>query len=221
MGTLEAATKNLRKHFWPLLWVQLPAASINPLQDLTEAWTEAHPVWARCSLSLSISYFLHQLRRHLLHFGKATGLKTALRAAFARWRVLLLGSVATGIIILLGFAAVLLPGIYFAAIYLFVPYLIMEDGDLPLSVYMHRSKQLANQQLLKSCGIVVGVVVLMTWSYLFGAALGKLLFPSSLGMLVRGPGMIAIHLVLAIVIGAVIDVFVCHYYFNLRGKANE
>ncbi|MCB0403475.1 MAG: hypothetical protein KDD51_01720 [Bdellovibrionales bacterium] len=222
MSTVRAAIQNLRKNFWPLLWVQLPAASINPLQDLCEAWTDANPFWGAL---IFIPYLF--LTSYLSSAGtfwvleKQTNWKAALGTAFGQWRSLFAASLATGLIILLGFAAILLPGIFFAAIYLFVPYLIMEESGLPLSVYMHRSKKLAQRHLLKTCGLVVGIIAIMTWSYFLGAALGKLLFPSTLGVMVHRGGILLIHLVLAIVLGAVIDVFVCHYYFDLRRKANE
>ncbi|MCB9254720.1 MAG: hypothetical protein H6617_08565 [Bdellovibrionaceae bacterium] len=87
MSTLQAATQNLRKYFWPLLCVQLPAASINPLQDLTEAWTEAHPFFGAL---LFIPYLF--LTSYISSAGtfcildRNADWKTAPKSPLAQWR---------------------------------------------------------------------------------------------------------------------------------------
>ena len=56
----------------------------------------------------------------------------AFGSALSRWKLLFPAALLAGVVSLLGLAALILPGIYFLAVYLFVPYVIMEEANQPV-----------------------------------------------------------------------------------------
>lgn len=222
MTIIRSVLQSLREHPWSLLLVQLPAASINPIQDLGETWLEAHPILGviLCLPYLFLTSFVSSGGTLQVVRDGSSG-KKALTTAFARWRLLLPAGVIAGSLILLGLVAVVIPGIYFASIYLFLPYLIMEEADQPLTVYMYRSKQLAKTQFKTTILVVVSVLFIMTWSFLFGDWFATLIAGNTMGAFGQKCIQILTHLVLAIFVGTVVDVWISHYFLRLRGKAQQ
>ena len=119
-------------------------------------------------------------------------------------------SILCGIIFIFGVMALMIPGIYFQAIYLFVPFLVLERPRQPWTSYLFESKQLARQSL--GLSIILGVLVMIVGlgtEIAFGVAADKFdTFPGS---------QLTIALVKVGCVGlgsALINIMLSLYYFS-------
>lgn len=107
---------------------------------------------------------------------------------------------------------IILPGIYFSALFLFVPYLVLlEPGAKPFS-YLHRSRLLASKRLGLSLFIATGILVLDLAQLFVGGAM-SLQISAATGFAAAG------HLcdaLLAGIVGAGVNIGVIHYFNRLR-----
>lgn len=121
-----------------------------------------------------------------------------------------------GVVCVLGFAAMLLPGIYFATLYLFVTPLIMIEPKTNLTVYLHRSSQLSKKNLMRNLTLVATMLVLALGGYLSGTTLSS----AAVGITTNTILQVVIHILIRVLfsacLGAFIDVSICYYFLDLR-----
>lgn len=121
---------------------------------------------------------------------------------------LLVGSLAG-----LGIFAAILPGLYFMAIYLFVPYLILVEPKAPLSVYFRKSKRLAKENFGKCLafamlGFLLSVADLVTADFGLSQSIG-----TSFGLGIRA--------LIQMSTGLIMDLWVCSFFINLKRRSVE
>ncbi|MCX6101800.1 MAG: hypothetical protein NT000_00870, partial [Proteobacteria bacterium] len=80
------------------------------------------------------------------------------KEVFTRLIPLVLSSLTVSIFFGLGFAALIIPGIYFLAIYFFVPFLVMIQSRQPVANYLFQSKQLITRNR-KTLFTMIGIVL--------------------------------------------------------------
>jgi|LakMenEpi03Aug12_release.lakeMendotaPanAssembly.Ray.scaffolds.fasta_scaffold150842_2 hypothetical protein len=93
-----------------------------------------------------------------------------------------LGSLALGLIMIPATLALLIPGLYVLTIYLFIPFLILEDAELKLSSCFYQSKVLAKEHI-EICGLTALASFVISILPLLGLSLlDSPLFDSTLGI---------------------------------------
>ncbi len=148
--------------------------------------------------------------------GKKPSIPSAFEAVRPHLKSLVLCSLVLGLIYVLGFCAFVIPVVYFMAIYLFVPFVIVTEPKAPFSVYLFRSTQFAKKNLLLSILTVIGILVVGLLTF----ALSKWLTDNlnrhlSSENLQVGLSFI-IDFLLTLVTGSWIDSWVSNYFLNLK-----
>lgn len=121
-----------------------------------------------------------------------------------------------GVVCVLGFTALLLPGIYFATLYLFVTPLIMIEPKTNLTVYLHRSSRFAKKNLIRNLTLVVALLVLALVGYLLGTTISSAMSEITTYNTIQIAIPMLIRVGLAACLGAFIDVAICYYFLALR-----
>lgn len=144
--------------------------------------------------------FLRARRR-----GQPASVSDAYRVVFRRMTPLILTSMVVALVVMIGLIAIL-PGIYFLAVYLFVPCLVAErERPGTLFVYLAESKRIARSSLIPL--LILALVVLV-----LGIGLGEA--QERLGSL---PAKLLVSLVLS----ATMNTFLCLTYFHLEEKTHR
>ncbi len=129
----------------------------------------------------------------------------AYRLVFQRLTPLTLSSLTVALVVMVGLVAIL-PGIYFLAIYVFVPCLVVERvRPATVFVYLAESKRIARSALFPL--LLLALVVL---------ALGI-----GLGEAQERLGSLPAKLLVSLVLSATMNTFLCLTYFHLEEKTNR
>ncbi len=128
------------------LLVQIPEASAEVVYELLTPYSQNNLIltFALFFPYLCVVSFLSSAAVFLGVDALSRGRKPSFSEIFHKiWKkigVLIPVSLLTGFIALLGLVALILPFLYFLAIYLFVPMLVVTESKQPWSVYLHQSK---------------------------------------------------------------------------------
>ncbi len=153
--------------------------------------------------------------------GTLSALQSTCNRVRAQWKILALASLVIGFITLVGMLALLLPGLYFAALYLFVPHLILSEPGQNLWAYLDRSKRLSRPRIFLHIGVVLFTLILMVWVYVVGD-MSTSLFGSELASSSIAIGLsLVVQMFLSMVVGCLVDVWLSHYFLELKGASNE
>lgn len=135
----------------------------------------------------------------------------ALRAA-PRWFP---AALVTSLLTLLGMPLIFL-GIYFSAIYLFVPQVILMDPPCPLGVYLTRSKKVAKADFTRVLLLAVLLLVLDIGLYLVaqeaGGRIGDLFASPTAREIVSG----TVNCVVTVAPGLLLNPLIGEYFLKLR-----
>ena len=133
--------------------IHIPEAILGTLQRLLETTLEGHPVIAFLvffpffTVMSSFTAALTLLVVLDLEQKKKPSLKRCLSEVGRRASALATSGLLVGLVCILGLCALVLPAIYFMALYLFVPLVIMTEHDQEIPVYLYRSTQIAKKSL--------------------------------------------------------------------------
>lgn len=146
-------------------------------------------------------------------------LKEAWKRVRNRSGLLIATSLVIGFLVSVGLLAMVIPGIYLTAIYLFVPYLILSEAPVAFSAYLNQSTKLSKQNLKESLGFATlgfgfSILQLILENLDFPASL----FTSSNGTLMTVLS-IGFRMILAIAAGAFLDLWVSAFYLSLKRRA--
>ncbi|NQW44985.1 MAG: hypothetical protein HQ462_06225 [Deltaproteobacteria bacterium] len=135
------------------------------------------------------------------------------KEVFKRLIPLVLSSLTVSIFFGLGFAALIIPGIYFLAIYFFVPFIVMIQPRQPVANYLFQSKQLITRNrktLLTMIGIVLFTFLIeIPMSFVSDSLLGNVPFAFFFEMLIT------------MVSAGLINCFIVFYFISLNSKGNS
>jgi len=213
---LKLALKALRTNFLPLFLIQLPVGLLVILQNCLEPHFESNPLIALIIL-LPLFSFVSSLCTALT-FIAVQSLQTYPKLNFKILKQLsaqtLTKLTATSFLVAiffgLGLAALVIPGIYFTAIYLFVPILVVLNPSQKAFQYLFESKKLVtqNKKILFST-LLIGLV-----SFLIEIPLSQAvrLIGENLG------ASLLIDSFLTMISGVFFDCFVIFYFQTLKRK---
>jgi len=166
-----------------LLLLQIPEALVENLDSLVpEPIVERHPILTVLMLlplfaaASSISAALTTLALAAIRRGAVPSLASLRVQMRGRWKGLLLSALISGVLIVAGLP-VILPGIYFMAVYLFVPAVAVVSPVAPASVYLARSKRLVKSRLWQVLGITIGLLAFGLGLHAIGESVGAWLAP--------------------------------------------
>lgn len=225
LPAIPRAAASLARRPFHFLALQIPAALGEPLQRTLEVeWRDSPALVALVCLPY---FFVTFLWCSAATYASVTASEPlSLRAAWGRalraGKTLVPAALVVGLVSVLGLVALVFPAFYFTAIYLFVPHSIIDDPAAPLMTQLHRSSRLAHRSLWRILIAVFFVFVLFLWSYLAAQALEGAMAQSALSPMQRGLWVGGFQALLATALGAMVDVWICHYYLALRaGEGNE
>jgi len=225
-GILSHSLKTLSKAPWHFFWLQFPAATIELVEKPTTAWLETHPV---LTLLICLPYFFTvSILSTALTFSSVLVVNRnenptflgAFQTIKQHSRALVLAALLVGTVCALGMIALVIPGLYFTAVYLFVPHLILSDGKNPVMVYLHRSKLITKKVMLKTFSIVVSVFLASLVVFFAGETLGTWMGGLAHSDSIRSLLLAAVKMSLAMLTGAVIDVGICYYFLRLQKESH-
>lgn len=213
-----------------LFLAQLPQGLLALLQTAIEHFMENRPIigfavifpvfciTSAISSALTFSLLLQHTD------GKKPNLLTAASIVKSKFNTLLLGSLAVGVFFVLGLCALILPALYFMAVYLFVPHLILLNDKRPISAFLFQSKKWVTSSrttLIQTMALILFMIALGIGSYLAGQKLTEYII--SLSSIGGGSGMIALCVDMAssMLGGAILDVFVGYSFLNLKEQVEK
>jgi hypothetical protein len=167
-------------------------------------------------ISLSATFFSFSVSKE----GVPLSIMGVVAALKERLRRLIPASVIVGIVCSLGIIAMYVPGFILMALYLFVPLLIMNEADSPVSVYLNRSTRLAKLAPIRTL-VLVMIIMLLSFALDYGIErlIERVHGPSS------GSGLALVlvtsKMLIAMVWGALTSLIVCSFFMELKGKINE
>lgn len=212
----KLAFKALKTNFLPLFLIQLPVGLLVFLQNFLEPLFESNPIIALIIL-LPLFSFVSSLCTALTYIA-VQSLQTAPKLKFTILKQLspetLTKLTATSLLVAiflgLGLAALVIPGIYFTAIYLFVPVLVVLNPSQKASQYLFESKKLVTQNKK----ILFSTLSIASLSFMID-------FPLSQVVRLIGGNASASLLIdsfLTMISGAFFDCFVIFYFQTLKRK---
>ncbi len=217
IGTSAKKTLSFAKQNPLLLFlIQIPVGLLGVLQSLLEPYLEWHPVVALIillplfsmgsSLSTALTFLVVQTRNSDTHSNFSHDWKRLTD----RFTSLAGSSFIVALFFGLGLAALILPGFYFLAIYIFVPILAVSAPPQPISQYLYKSKKMITQ----SRKILFTTIGLVTLSFL--AELPLSLIANFLSSFFGGA--LIIDAAATMMLGALLDCFIVFYFLNLQSK---
>jgi hypothetical protein len=216
--------KTFRLAPWHFLLLQFPEAAADLLERLSPGRAEEH--LALKIILLFPSFCIASTLASSLTFASVLDLSknvplsigSSLRSVGEKWKTLIPTSVLLGIIILLGFLALILPGLYFMAAFLFVPQLIVTEPKLPWSVYFFKSKKLAKKAFLKTFFAVTIFFIANVAGYFIGE-LGEGAVASLTGNTGVQVGLsVCLGIVLSVFTGAFVNLWISYFFLTLTEK---
>jgi len=213
---ISLAAKALQKNFPILLLIQLPVGLVIAIQSFLEPYFESYPIVALVvllpifsyvsSLCTALTYLVLQSHRKNFRF-LCSSLKTI---EIRKIKKLAVCSLWVSIFFGLGLAALVLPGFYFLASYIFVPILVMTEPELKSSQYLYESKQLIG----KSKKTLFTTILIVAFSFFIEIPISQVV---TLIAKFTGGG-IFIDSFLTMIYGAFFDCLIVFYFLSLRGK---
>lgn len=222
----------MNARFWPLIkkhpgyWLALQfPLGLLPLVD--EFIPDDLPnIWVQATLLLGIFLPLFILLSTLataftfsaiLHHADKPSIAAVVKRVLPHTLKLFGASFLAGLLTIMGLSLIL-PGIYFGAIFLFVTHTVIQDPSAPISVYLTRSKKVAK----KSLGLSIAVAVCLFASD-FITALGGELMGQMISAAVHLPLSLVLtfsaKMFLSMVVGATINVWVSLYFLRLQEES--
>lgn len=167
------------------------------------------------TLSSALTFFI--IRD--LRLGKKPTFRNALEGVKPHLSQLIICSLVLGMIYILGFCAFVVPVVYFMAIYLFVPFVILTEPKAPFSAALYRSTQLAKTRLGLTILTVIGVLAIGLLTFALSRWVTDKLNQAISSEEIQLVLSFCIDFILTIATGSWIDSWVSHYYLNLKEGA--
>jgi hypothetical protein len=168
-------------------------------------------VWLLSALSIALTFaIVRRLRR-----GDGIGLGVVLSDLKPRLMRLLAASFLNGMVVLCGLLLVL-PGIYFMTIYLFVPQLVMTLPVYPASTYLHLSKNLVRTHFWSTLSVVLLLFLSDLGLYVVGETLGTWIGGWAENDAARDGLLIGTKMVLSLLTSAGINVGISYFFLELQ-----
>jgi hypothetical protein len=206
-------------HFALVCFTQIPLGLLVLLQRFLDPFLETHPIVAvlillplfsiGSSLGTAFNYLLITLpdERNFSTFLKA------LRSLDKRkMTTLTLASLMVAIFFSLGLAAFVLPGLYFMALYFFVPILVISNPKQPVAQYLYSSKKLVTRSrktFFATFAIVLATFLMELPISFFVNRLSELFGYAPL-----------FDIAFSVCLGGWVDVFICFYFLTLKQEGN-
>lgn len=108
-----------------------------------------------------------------------------------------------------------LPGLYYTAIYFYVPAEVLEDPKAPVLACFTRSKRLALKHLTNTAGIVVLLFLFGLFQYACLSGLGSFV-ASGFSKTTAEWVSLGFQTIGALILGALVDVWIAYYYIDKR-----
>jgi hypothetical protein len=108
------------------------------------------------------------------------------------------------------------PGVYFTAMYLFIPQLVISEPELPWSVYLLRSKKLAQRTWGKALLTTLVLILLGASSYL-GVETGRRPPLWTAGVL----WVLLIKVFVSMLAAALVDIWISHYFLLAKSQSGN
>jgi hypothetical protein len=211
-----------------LIAVQVPEAAFDLVDKTLTPITEKYPmiaiigilpiVWLLSALSVSLTFAA------ILRLESGEGARPTLRGVCQdlspRLGRLLGASLLNGIVVLCGLL-LLLPGIYFMAIYLFVPQLVMTLPAYPATTYLSLSKKLVRDHFWSTLGVVLILFVADFGLYVIGETLGTWLAGTADEAGIRDAILVATKILLSLVTSTAINVGVSYFFLEIRDGSSR
>lgn len=207
---------------WQFFWLQLPVGSVEILERCLTTFEEKGTRWGifvllpyfmiASALATSATFsFILQKRQ-----GRVPTLWTVWNAIAAKLPLLIPAALLVGLVCGLGIIALILPGLYFMTLYLFVPHLIVYEERSPLMTHLYKSTHLAKAQLKKTFSVVLVISFLSLFVFFGGETIGTWLGGVSTNGLIQNTLLVSIKALFAMLAGVFIDIFTSEYFLKLR-----
>ena len=206
------------------LALQLPEASFDLVEHSLAPVSDKHPlfalliilplVWELSAISIAFT-FASILRRRR---GEKPSIRQSVTEVRGRLRQILPSSFLVAIVVLLGLF-LLVPGIYFMAIYLFVPHFAMIMSPAPATAYLNLSTRLVRQHLWTTLCLVVFIFLLDFAIYLGSETLGTFAGGVSLSPVGRDIILTATKITLSLITSAAINVGVSYFFLEINSDS--
>jgi len=210
----------IRKAPWHFLLLQAPEAGFDIVEKTLTPLSESSPflalliilplVWLLSALSISLTFASVQRMRKR----QAPDWKKSVKDVRKHLGQILPASFLVGIVVLCGLL-LLIPGIYFMAIYLFVPQIAMTYPKYPATTYLSISKAKVQPHLWTTCGLVTAIFIVDFLVYLFGETLGTWAGGMTLSPLGQNAILLSTKITLSLITSAAINLGVSYYYLEL------
>lgn len=206
-----------------LTLVQLPEAFVEPLSTLLMPKGEPNLLLIFLVLFpfLCVASFLSSSLTFSVVRQVHTGVRPSLKAALKELRpclsTLLPVSLVTGLITVLGLP-LFLPFLYFLAVYLFVPMLVMTHPKQPWSLYLHQSKMLSKKMFWRSVGAVLVMLILQVG---IGAGIPELEGLFLVGSDATEPILAILQGIATLIASALMTLWISYYFLYLRTMKEE
>jgi hypothetical protein len=216
----------LARDFRFLFACQLPVGFVEILQQLLGVHDSVQASWVATLIVLPVFFmasffssamtFISVRLRLAEHMPSRTLLGEGI-AGFAK--PLVLASLVVGTLIGLGLAAIILPGLVFMALCLFVPHLIISDPPASIPVYLYRSRKLAMMRPWMTICIVSVFFIMSTGLFLLGESTGTAFGIITGSFYLRQAVLVGVRMFFTMAGGMLMDVFVSVYFLRLRAYA--
>ena len=204
-----------------LLLLQLPAALAAVLNEAIPAQTASTlevAIALAIILPLLVGVTTFSTAATYVHI-KAESASPSLRDSFSftlkSARQWLPASFVVSVLVLLGLPLVVV-GIYFSAIYLFVPHEVIDEPGRPISLYLNRSKKLAKLALMTTL-VVATLLLVIDFGLFIGAE--QITETWIAGLSPRWKQLVALlsfKALLSLGVGAIVNVGLSHLYLSLK-----
>lgn len=148
--------------------------------------------------------------------GSSPSLAAACKKLKGKWGRLVPVTCIAGILCLLGMVALIIPALYFMAIFFFFPQLIVSEPHLPWTVYLSRSKKIAKRALLATVTAVVICFLLELGVEKAGDWIGEFTLAFVPSVFFRNGTLLFVHTILYIVLSAMINIWASYFFLKLR-----
>lgn len=201
-----------------LTFIQLPEAAVEPLSNWLMPTGDPNLLLIGLVLFpfLCFASFLSSSLTFLVVSQTRAGRRPRLMALLAELAThagtLIPVSLLTGLITVLGLPLIL-PFLYFLAVYLFVPMLVLSEPRQPWSLYLSKSKALSKKRFWFSLG---AILIMLLVQIGIGAGVPELerFFPGSVS--VAEPALAILQGIATLMSSALMSLWISYYFLRLR-----
>ena len=203
--------------------VQIPQGILDAVEHFADkTWGERETLlMGAFALTAYVIGVIPSALTFLLTWKKEKSLSAALGRLSGKWGLLMASAVVSGVLFAIGVMAYVIPGILLMVFYLFVPNLILTEAKAPLPSYFYRSSTMAKKNFATVLFVVLGVLVFFVIFQRLGIVVGKRIQDAMASEPLGAALLIATIMFFSIFVNALVNIWLSHFYLDLRERTNE